>query len=83
MAIDLPPDLRPMKDRLFVVLVDGMGEAFVEAKDHSKAKAKAARSLCDANFAYGFWQAIKMIKSCRLSDEPRFSPHVCEHLICP
>jgi len=70
-----------MKNRLFSLYVDGVPECFVEAPTHSKAKSIAAYSLCDANYAYSFFDAIRMIRSCKLSNEFRYSPHVTEHLL--
>lgn len=68
-------------NRLFVVRINGFSECFVEAATHTKAKSIAARSLCNASYAYDFWDAILMIKSCRLSDEPRYSPYVSDRLL--
>lgn len=70
-----------MKNRLFSIYVEGFPECFVEAPSHSKAKSITAYSLVDSNYAYSFWDAIRMIRSCRLSSEFRYSPHVIEHLI--
>ena len=70
-----------MENRLFSIRVKGFPECFVEAPTHSKAKAIVARSLCESSYAYDFWDAICMIRSCRLSNEPRYSPYVTHHLI--
>lgn len=57
-------------DRHFVVRVDGFSTAFVLAPNHSKARAKVAYSLMNANYAYDFFDAVCMIRSLRLTDEP-------------
>lgn len=70
-----------MKTKIFSVWVDGFPECFVEASTRSKAKAIAARSLINANYAYNFFEAIRMIRKCRLSNEYRYSTYVLEHLL--
>jgi hypothetical protein len=70
-----------MENRLFVIRTDGFDEVFVKAISHSKAKAIAARSLRESSYAYDFWDAICMIRSCRLSDEPPYSPYVTDRLL--
>lgn len=70
-----------MKNRLFSVRIKGFSECFVEAPTHSKAKSMVARALCDSSYAYDFWDAICLIRSCRLSNESRSSPYVTNHLL--
>ena len=69
------------KQRHFVVYVRGFSEAFVVAESRSKARGKIAYSLIDAGYAYDFMDAVRMIKSLRLTDEEIGSAYSCINTI--